>query len=494
MSQQHLENSTMQAIIGFAIPEVAKPSTPALRARLRFAAIIPPSVVPHQCTRVALPAWGRGQRLALPRTPCGSSEHLHLHPCFEHPCCIAEGGLIPSFSPVGAEACRAFLPQPRPRRLAAQQPKPKHVQSWSWEGYFRSDLPWYERYLVLMVRQPPVVPPRPKRLQMLGKLAQRAKAAVAGPTPAQVGGADADRGNDPFENFDGVTEFGIKEIVKPEKAAPFPKVEIKKANTVSLLKKEAFITYALRPAPVTGRDFGHRQPILTAANMKSAFSTYGSGDGGEDNGSSVYSQSASLNSNLTEVQETGNVELRALSDSEMRIRRRPGLLNLGNLRTRVTQFSQIRKLSPVIRPAVNQKRQEVSRIMRPVDDPTPPPIYFGRPLLLPSLFSGGSLYLGRPLLRGSGGESSICWERDRLDDEFRSLAVRIIQQDKDLQNGEQPLAASSETTSQLSNAFFTGRLLARRARGLSNRVKRTLGGWARRFFRLALGKYGSVRR
>ncbi|OCK91133.1 uncharacterized protein K441DRAFT_665145, partial [Cenococcum geophilum 1.58] len=200
---------------------------------------------------------------------------------------------------------------------------------------------------------------------MLGKLARRVKAAVAGSAPAQVGGANADRGNDPFENFDGVTEFGIKEIVKPEKAAPFPKVEIKKANTVSLLK-EVFIAYALRPAPVTGRDFGHRQPILTAVNMKSAFSTYGSDDGGEDNGISVYSQSASLNSNLTEVQETGNVELRALSDSEMRIRRRPGLLNLGNLRTQVAQFSQIQKLSPVIRPTVNQKRQEVSRIMRPV--------------------------------------------------------------------------------------------------------------------------------
>ncbi|XTI86904.1 hypothetical protein V2W45_1467558 [Cenococcum geophilum] len=480
----------MQVIIGFAIPEVAKPPTPALRARLRFAAIIPPSAVPHQCTRVALPAWGRGQRLSLPGTPCSSSEHLHLHPCFKHPCCIAEGGLIPSFSPMGAEACRAFLPQPRPRRLAAQQPKPKDDQSWSWEGYFRSDLPWYERYLVLMARQPPVVPPRPKRLKMLGKLARRVKAAVAGSAPAQVGGANADRGNDPFENFDGVTEFGIKEIVKPEKAAPFPKVEIKKANTVSLLK-EVFIAYALRPAPVTGRDFGHRQPILTAVNMKSAFSTYGSDDGGEDNGISVYSQSASLNSNLTEVQETGNVELRALSDSEMRIRRRPGLLNLGNLRTQVAQFSQIQKLSPVIRPTVNQKRQEVSRIMRPVDGPAPPPIYLGRPLLLPSLFSGGSLYLGRPPLRGSGAESSIGWERDRVDDEFRSLAVQIIQQDIDLQNGEQHLAASSET-SQPSNVFFTGRLLARRARRFSNRVKRTLGGWARRFFQLALGKCGGV--
>lgn len=343
-----------------------------------------------------------------------------------------------------------------------------------------------------MARQPPVVPPRPKRLQMLGKLAQRVKAAVAGSAPAQVGGADADRGNDPFENFDGVTELGIKEVVKPEKAAPFPKVGIKKANTVSLLKK-AFIAYALRPAPVTGRDFGHRQPILTAANMKSAFSTYGSDDDGEDNGSSVYSQSTSLNSNLTEIQETGNVELQALSDSEMRIRRRPGLLNLGNLRTRVTQFSQIQKLSPVIRPAVNQKRQEVSRIMRPVDDPTSPPIYLGRPLLLPSLFSGGALYPGRPLLRGSGAEISIGWERDRVDGEFQSPAVRIIQQDIDLQNGEQPLAASSETTSQLSNISFTGRLL-RRARRFLNRVKRTLGGWARRFFYLALGKCGGVRR
>jgi len=340
-----------------------------------------------------------------------------------------------------------------------------------------------------MARQPPVVPPRPKRLQMLGKLARRVKAAVAGSAPAQVGGADADRGNDPFENFDGVTEFGIKEIVKPEKAAPFPKVEIKKANTVSLLKKGVFIAYALRPAPITGRDFGHRQPILTAVNMKSAFSTYGSDDGGEDNGISVYSQSASLDSNLTEVQETGNVELRALNDSEMRIRRRPGLLNLGNLRTQVAQNSQIQKLSPVIRPAVNQKRHEVSRIMRPADDPTPPPIYLGRPLLLPSLFSEGSLYPGRPLLRGSGAESSIGWER--VDDEFRSLAVRIIQQDIDLQNEEQHLAASSET-SQPSNVFFTGRLLARRARRFSNRVKRTLGGWARRFFQLALGKCGGV--
>lgn len=386
----------MQVIIGFAIPEVAKPSTPALRARLRFAAIIPPSVVPHQCTRVALPAWGRGQRLSLPGTPCGSSGHLHLHPCFEHPRCIAEGGLIPSFSPVGAEACCAFLP--RPRRLAAQQPKPKDDQSWSWEGYFRSDLPWYEHYPVLIARQPPVVPPRPKRLRMLGKLAQRVKAAISGSAPAQVGGADTDRGNDPFENFDGVTEFGVGEMVKPEKAAPFPKVEIKKANTVSLLKKDAFIAYALRPAPVMGQDFGHRQPTLTAVNMKSAFSTCGSDDDGEDNGSSVYGQSASFNGNLTEVQETSNVELQALSDNEMRIRRRPGLQNLGNLRTRVTEFSQIQKLSPVIRSAVNQERQEVSRIMRSEDDPTPPPIYLGRPLLPPSLSSGGSPYLGRLLL------------------------------------------------------------------------------------------------
>ena len=486
----------MQVIIGFAIPEVAKPSTPALRARLRFAAIIPPSVVPHQCTRVALPAWGRGQRLSLPGTPCGSSGHPHLHPCFEHPCCIAEGGLIPSFLPMGAEACRAFLP--RPRRLAAQQLKPKDDQSWSWEGYFRSDLPWYERYLVLMARQPPIVPPRPKRLRMLGKLARRVKAAVAGSAPAQVGaqvgGADTDRGNDPFEDFDGVIEFGIREVVKPEKAAPFSKVEIKKANTVSLLKKEAFIAYALRPAPVMGQDFGDRQPILTAANMKSAFSTYGSNDDGEDNGSSVYSQSASLNGNLTEVQETSNVELQALSNSKMRIRRRPGLLNLGNLRTRVTEFNQIQKLSPVIRSAVNQECQEASRIMRPEDDPTPPPIYLGRPLLLPSLSSGGSPYLGRPLLRGLGAENGIDWARDRADDEFRSLAVRIIRQDIDLQGGKQSLPASSETTSRLSNAFFTGRSLARRAQRFPNQIERTLGSWARRFFQLALGKCGGVRR
>ena len=345
-----------------------------------------------------------------------------------------------------------------------------------------------------MARQPPIVPPRPKRLRMLGKLARRVKAAVAGSAPAEVGGADTDRGNDPFEDFDGVTEFGIREMVKPEKAAPFPKVEIKKANTVSLLKKEAFIAYALRPAPVMGQDFGHRQPILTAANMKSVFSTYGSDGDGEDNGSSVYSQSASLNGNLTEVQETSNVELQALSDSEMRIRRRPGLLNLGNLRTRVTEFSQIQKLSSVIRSAVNQERQEVSRIMRPEDDPTPPPIYLGRPLPLPSLSSGGSPYLGRPLLRGLGTESGIDWERDRADDEFRSLAVRIIRQDIDLQGGEQSVPAGSETTSRLSNAFFTGRLLARRARRFPNRVERTLGSWARRFFRLALGKCRGVRR
>lgn len=209
-----------------------------------------------------------------------------------------------------------------------------------------------------MARQPPIVPPRPKRLRMLGKLARRVKAAVAGSAPAQVGGADTDRGNDPFENFDGVTEFGIREVIKPEKAAPFPKVEIKKANTVSLLK-EAFIAYALRPAPVMGQDFGHRQPILTAANMKSAFSTYGSDDDGEDNGSPVYSQSASLNSNLTEVQETSNVELQALSNSKMRIRRRPGLLNLGNLRTRVTEFSQVQKLSSGQQLIKSAKRQVV---------------------------------------------------------------------------------------------------------------------------------------
>ncbi|OCL14991.1 hypothetical protein AOQ84DRAFT_370770 [Glonium stellatum] len=480
----------MHIAIGFAVPEAAETSTPALRARLRFAAIIPPSDVPRQCQRVALPAWGRGPQLSPPGSrPNGASEHLHLNPCFQHRRCIVDGGLVPDFSPVGAEACRAFLPQSRSRaqRAAGPPPRPQREHKYDWGWYFRADLPWYDRYLAK--QPPPPVPPRPGRPHVLGKLAQRVEAVVAGSAPARVSGAEADQGESSFEGFDGVTEVGVREMREPGKAAPFPKIEVRKANTVSLLKKEAFIAYALRPKPIMARGLKRSQLLRPMVNMSSAFSTYGSDDDNEDNGSSVYSQSASLNSYSDEAKETDNVEQSGVSnDGERRIRRMPGLLGLGNLRNRIARFAQIRRPAPIAQPATHRQHQEVGRRLLPVRVPTPmlSPSYLSGPLLLPSHPLVDSLYPDRPVLRGSETDSSIDLEAGNVNNELQSPAVRIVEQDTDIQNAERLLAAR--------NASLAGRLRVHRVRRVPVQVNQALTGWVRRFLQLALWKWGGARR
>ncbi|OCK77300.1 hypothetical protein K432DRAFT_461104 [Lepidopterella palustris CBS 459.81] len=391
--------------VGFSRPAVLETPTERLRGRSRFAMYLPPSNFPHACQTEAFPSWKNlGPHLTGPERPWNRSPRLRSSDFRLTRWTSDKGlvkGLVIGFQPMGGDEDLEFEKiRQKMENYIPGKPEP-------WEGWFKTKLEVCEYYIVKNWAPLPMpkkkarkvfpVTPHPRRVAI--RVVKDVKEAVqtksmtvdvCQPTPNYSEFEAANPFADPFADFNSVTAFGKQEMFKPECPPPYPKIKVKKANTVSSMESlHAYMVWDAKskrranvPSSCAPHDFGSPLP-----KMASAFSSWGSNGNGE-NIKSPASVAGSENDTATPPGSTA---------AEQALRRGSGIQDLAELRKRYTRFSQIGRdeqavlaqrppRSPLARPKVNFERREVVRIAHPTDNATSPPPYtiFGSPAFLDS--------------------------------------------------------------------------------------------------------------